>query len=172
VELGANGWFAYPQLSRLAQVAPLDLSQQAFLSRCKSLHELWQVVPDGLLKSLLQTAGCPRAPVNMLGSLKLIQGLLNIVMRLNANEEAKDAFPSGREPEGWQERNATVAPLFLNYELRNADAHEAVGRALQTLQELGFDTANVNQGYGLALDFVMDGVIDAFVSSIARSLVS
>jgi hypothetical protein len=108
----------------------------------------------------------------MLGSLKLIQGLLNIVMRLNANEEAKDAFPSGREPEGWQERNATVAPLFLNYELRNADAHEAVGRALQTLQELGFDTANVNQGYGLALDFVMDGVIDAFVSSIARSLVS
>ena len=28
--IGANGWDAYPQLSRLAQVAPLDISQQAF----------------------------------------------------------------------------------------------------------------------------------------------
>jgi hypothetical protein len=33
---------------------------------------------------------------------------------------------------------------------------------LQTLQSLGFDTANVNEGYGRALDFVMNGVIDAF----------
>jgi hypothetical protein len=46
-EIHANGWIAYPQLSRLAQVAPLDMSQQAFLSRCKSLHEIWQRVPDG-----------------------------------------------------------------------------------------------------------------------------
>jgi len=30
-----------------------------------------------------------------------------------------------------------------------------------TLQSLGFDTANINDGYALALDFVMDGVIDA-----------
>jgi hypothetical protein len=54
-----------------------------------------------------------------------------------------------------------MAPLFLNNDLRIADAHEAVERCLTTLQRLGFDTANVNAGYGRALDFVLDGVINA-----------
>jgi hypothetical protein len=164
VELRANGWAAYPQLSRLAQVAPLEMSQQAFLSRCKNLHEIWQCVPNGFLKSLLEKAGCPREVVNPLGSLRLLQALLNIVQRLNANEEVMDAFQNEIEPEGWSDQNPAMASLFLNNDLRIADAHEAVGHSLQTLQELGFDTANVNQGYGLALDFVMDGVINAFVT--------
>ncbi|MGH6803546.1 MAG: hypothetical protein ACREC3_09295, partial [Methyloceanibacter sp.] len=162
VELRANGWAACPQLSHLAQVAPLDMSQQAFLSRCKSLHEIWQRVPDGFLRSLLERAGCTRASVGQLGSLKLLQGLLNIVARLNANEESSDAFQNAIEPEGWRDRNAAMAPLFLNNDLRIADAHEVAGKSLQMLQELGFDTANVNQGYGRALDFVMDGVIGSF----------
>jgi hypothetical protein len=172
-ELRANGWTSYPQLSRLAQVAPLDMSQQAFLSRCKGLHEIWQRVPDGFLKSLLEKAGCPRTAVKPLGSLKLLQALLNIVTRLNANEEATDAFQNETEPEGWRERNPAMASLFLNNDLRIADAHEAIEESLQTLQNLGFDTANVNDGYGRALDFVMDGVIAAFAvinDEIARLL--
>ncbi|MCP3447423.1 hypothetical protein [Bradyrhizobium sp. CCGUVB14] len=162
-EINANGWSAYPQLSRLAQVAPLDMSQQAFLSRCKSLHEVWQKIPDGFLKFLLESAGCRREDVKQLGSLKLLQALLNIVTRLNANEELADAFKNSVEPEGWGDKNAAMAPLFLNNDLRIADAHE-VEQCLRTLQKLGFDTANVNQGYGRALDFVMDGVIDALAA--------
>jgi len=160
-EVEANGWLAYPSLARLAQVAPLDMTQQIFLARCKSLHEVWQRVPNGYLKSLLERAGCPRADVKNLGSIKLLQSLLNIVERLNAQHEAKDAFPSHQEPEGWNERNDSMASLFLNNDLRIADAHEAMGDCLATLQRLGFDTASVNAGYGKALDFVMDGVIDA-----------
>lgn len=162
IELRNNGWAAYPQLSRLAQVAPLNMSQQAFLSRCKSLHEVWQCVPNGFFKSLLEKSGCSQASVKDLGSLKLLQALLNIVTRLNANQELSDAFQNNAEPEGWGEKNAILAPLFLNNDLRIADAHEAMRDSLQTLQNLGFDTANVNQGYGRALDFVMDGVIEAF----------
>jgi hypothetical protein len=153
----ADGWIPYPQLSRLAQVAPLNMSQQAFLSRCKSLHEVWQRLPDGFLKSLLEKAGCPRASVKQLGSLKLLQALLNIVSRLNSNEETGDAFQNDMEPEKWNDKNTAMAALFLNNDLRIADAHE-VEEGLNTLQELGFDTANVNQGYGRALDFVIDGV--------------
>ena len=160
-EVAANGWLAYPALSRLAQVAPLNMTQQMFLARCKSLHEVWQRVPNGYLKSLLERAGCPRVAVKDLGSLKLLQALLNVIERLNAHEEASDAFASGREPEGWSDRNEAVAPLFLNNDLRIADAHETVEQCLTTLQLLGFDTANVNAGYGRALDFVMDGVITA-----------
>ncbi|MCY1510239.1 hypothetical protein D9M68_446100 [compost metagenome] len=55
-----------------------------------------------------------------------------------------------------------MAPLFLNNDLRIADAHETMEQCLTTLQRLGFDTANVNAGYGRALDFVMDGVTTAF----------
>jgi hypothetical protein len=94
--------------------------------------------------------------------LKLLQALLNIVAQLNVNEDARDAFQSDEEPEGWDQRNAAMAPLFLNNDLRIADAHETMEDCLQTLQDLGFDTANINQGYGRALDFVMDGVIAAF----------
>ncbi|MGZ4995197.1 MAG: hypothetical protein ACXV79_13660 [Methylobacter sp.] len=158
-EVAANGWLAYPALSRLAQVAPLDMTQQMFLARCKSLHEVWQCVPNGYLKSLLEHAGCPRVAVKDLGSLKLLQALLNVIEKLNAHEEASDAFISGKEPEGWNDRNEAMAPLFLNNDLRIADAHETVAKCLETLQRLGFDTANVNAGYGRALDFVMDGVI-------------
>ncbi|WP_355603320.1 hypothetical protein RZV17_10935 [Xanthomonas cannabis] len=160
-EVAANGWSAYPALSRLAQVAPLDMSQQMFLARCKGLHEVWQRVPNGYLKSLLEAAGCPRAAVRDLGSLKLLQALLNVIERLNAHEEASDAFASGVEPEGWRIRSEAMASLFLNNDLRIADAHETVEQCLATLQRLGFDTANVNEGYGRALDFVMDGVISA-----------
>jgi hypothetical protein len=160
-EVAANGWSAYPALSRLAQVAPLDMSQQMFLARCKGLHEVWQRVPNGYLKSLLEAAGCPRAAVRDLGSLKLLQALLNVIERLNAHEEASDAFASGAEPEGWRIRSEAMASLFLNNDLRIADAHETVEQCLATLQRLGFDTANVNEGYGRALDFVMDGVISA-----------
>ena len=161
VQIAANGWLAYPALSRLAQVAPLNMTQQAFLARCKSLHELWQRVPNGYIKSLLMHAGCPRASVKDLGSIKLLQALLNIVEKLNIHEEACDAFTSTQEPEGWEERNETMAPLFLNYDLRIADAHEAMEDCLVTLQRLGFDTANINSGYGRALDFVMNGVINS-----------
>lgn len=160
-EVAANGWLAYPALSRLAQVAPLNMTQQMFLARCKGLHEVWQRVPNGYLKSLLERAGCPRVAVKELGSLRLLQALLNVIERLNAHEEASDAFASGREPEGWNDRNEAMAPLFLNNDLRIADAHEAVEQCLTTLQRLGFDTANVNAGYGRALDFVLDGVINA-----------
>jgi hypothetical protein len=163
-ELKANGWTAYPALARLAQVAPLDLSQQAFLARCKSLHELWQRVPNGYLKSLLERAGCPKAAVKNLGSLKLLQALHVVVGFLNLHKETGDTFASVKEPEGWAVRSVNLAPLFLNNDLRIADAHEAVNECLNTLRLLGFDTANLNAGYGKAFDFIMDGVIRALAS--------
>lgn len=173
-ELARNGWSAYPALCRLAQVAPLDMTQQLFLARCKSLHEVWQRIPNGDLKSLLTRAGCRNAEINNLGSLKLLQALLNVIQRLNIQKEASDAFASESEPEGWNQRNEALAPLFLNNDLRIADAHDAVTKCLTTLERLGFDIAHVNDGYGRALDFVMDGVVNALgtVASAIECLLS
>lgn len=160
-ELQSNGWARYPNLCRLAQVAPLDMSQQDFLARCKSLHEVWQKLPNGYLKTLLEKAGCPRTAVKELGSIKLLQALTNIIQQLNRHEESIDAFISTSEREGWSDRNDAMAFLFLNNDLRIADAHESFSECLKTLQNMGFDIAHINDGYGLALDFVMDGVIDS-----------
>ena len=160
-ELRDNGWLHYPELSRLAQVTPLSMTEQAFLSRCKSIHELWQRIPNGFLRNLLVSAGHTRSDIRTLGSLKLLQALLNIVERLNAEGERVDAFGTDAEPRDLTTKNSALATLFVNNEFRIADAHDA-GGVLRGLETLGFDTAALNQGYGLALDHVFDGVIDAF----------
>lgn len=161
-EVKANGWLHYPQLEKLAQVAPIAMTQQAFLARCKSIHELWQKLPNGFLKQILQVAGVPRAKIADRASLKLLQTLLNILQRLDTDEEAVDAFKSDQVPEHWDDRNAGLAMLFVANDLRIADAHDSVGESLKKLQDQGFDIASLHQGYGRALDFVLDGVIDSF----------
>lgn len=164
VELYKNGWDGYPNLGKLAQVAPLSMTQQAFLSRCKQVHEILQKVPNGFVKQLLAKAGCPRKDINGFALLKCLEALLNVVQRLNADQESLESFSSQVEPEGWSARNPKMAALFLNNDLRIADAHDTVGMCIKTLQTMGFDTAHLNDGYGRALDFVMDGVIDALGS--------
>lgn len=162
-EVRANGWHSYPELCRLAQVAPLDMTEQAFLSRCKSIHELWQQIPNAYLRDLIIHAGHARKTLNErnFASLRMLQGLTNILDRLNRNGESLDGFSAGAEPNDLEARNAALAPLFINNDLRIVDAHNA-GGALALLEKLGFDVASTNEGYGRALDHVFDGVIDAF----------
>ncbi|WAL82920.1 hypothetical protein OYT13_00020 [Pandoraea sp. XJJ-1] len=161
-EIRDNGWLHYPKLRRLAQVAPLSMSEQEFLGRCKSLHEIWQTIPNGFLKRILQAAGCPKGETEKLGSVKLLQAILNVSEQLDAQDEDANAFNGTNAQEGWNEPNERLAALFVGYDLRIADAHETFSLALPRLQDLGFDTASLQQGYGRAIDFVMDKVIEAF----------
>ena len=160
-DLRTNGWLSHPELSRLAQVAPLSMTEQAFLSRCKNIHELWQRIPNGFLRNLLVSAGHARSDIKTLRSLKLLQALLNIVERLNAEGERVDTFGAAAEPGDLTTQNSALATLFVTNEFRIADAH-GTGGVLRGLETLGFDTAALNQGYGRALDHVFDGVINAF----------
>jgi hypothetical protein len=160
-ELHANGWHSYPELSRLAQVAPLDMTEQAFLSRCKSVHELWQQIPNAFLRRLVVHSGHTSDKVKDFASLRLLQAFTNILERLNRDGENVEAFAAGAEDVDLTNRNAALAPLFINNDLRIADAHHA-GEALALLEKLGFDVAAVNQGYGRAFDHVFDGIIDSF----------
>ena len=160
-ELRANGWLNYPRLSRLARVAPLSMTEQDFLSRCKSIHELWQCVPNGLLRDLLVCAGHARPGVRGLRSLKLLQALSNVVERLNAAGESVDTFGGGAKREDLTADNRALAVLFVNHDFRIADAHD-VSFVVSKLETVGFDTAALNQGFGRALDHVFDGVIDSF----------
>jgi hypothetical protein len=158
-EIRANGWTNLPDLQRLAQVAPLSMTEQSFLARCKSLHELYQRIPDGFIREILERAGHARKDVKDLRSLKLLQVLTNMSERLNAQEERIDAFSSA--PEDMNAKNQSLAALFVNNDLRVADAHHA-GGILKSLAALDFDIAGVSGGYGRALDYVFDRVIASF----------
>lgn len=107
-------------------------------------------------------AGCPKGETDKLGSVKLLQSLLNVAEKLDVQDEDANAFNSSDVPEGWNEPNESLSALFVAYDLRIADAHETFALALPRLQDLGFDTASLQQGYGRAIDFVMDKVIEAF----------
>lgn len=160
-EIDANGWASYPELQRLAQVAPVAMTEQAFLARCKSVHELYQRIPNGFLRGLVQRAGHARKDIGDIASLKLLQALTNIVERLNADGEQPDAFGSGADPRDLSSRNEKIGALFLNNDLRIADAHQA-GGTLEALAALGYDIAGLKDGFGRALDHVLDKVIAAF----------
>ena len=160
-ELKANSWLNHPEIRRLGQVSPLDMTEQAFLARCKSLHELWQRIPNGFLRQLVAGAGHTRAEIKDLRSLKLLQALSNILERLNANAEEVDAFGTDAQADDLTARNPAVSPLFVNNDLRIVDAHGA-GDVPQALVALGFDIAALQEGYGRAMDHVFDKVIYAF----------
>ncbi|MBA4492422.1 hypothetical protein [Paracoccus sp. S1E-3] len=160
-ELKNEGWTGYPELCRLAQVAPLDMSEQEFLSRCKNIHEIAQRVPNGFLRSLIKSAGHDGKDIKEFAGLRLLQAMTNILERLNADGEQIDAFGAGTIPEDLTVRNCAMAALFLNNDLRIADAHDA-GGVLVALERLDFDVAALNEGYGRALDHVLDAVVASF----------
>lgn len=158
-ELAKNGWHSYRILRRLARAAPLEMTEQGFLARCKTMNELLQqALPNELFKALLRMAGGAEDDLKRLGSLSLLQGLVNTLDGLEQTQDNAAAF-KGSVPEDWKAKNAILAPLFVNYDLRVADAHEAGAEWLKRLSELGFDTAQVTGGYGPALDFVFDRVV-------------
>lgn len=160
-ELQAEHWLPYPKLSRLAQVAPLSMSEQQFLSRCKEIHELWQKIPNGILRRIVDEGAHDPKSYRSFGSLKLLQILTNILERLNSNQETTANFSGGHQDSEIADHNGNLAPLFFTAELRNADAHTG-GSISETLTRLGFDMSQTNTGYGIALDFVLDQNIDAF----------
>ncbi|SNY93125.1 hypothetical protein SAMN04515647_3401 [Cohaesibacter sp. ES.047] len=160
-ELRAERWLPYPKLSRLAQVAPLDMTEQQFLSRCKEIHELWQKLPNGVVRKVIDQAGHDSKKYKSFGSLKLLQVLTNVLERLNSNRETVSSFDAGHQDAEVTGRDSRLAPLFLTADLRNADAHIG-GSISQTLSDLGFDMSQTNSGYGRALDYVFDQNIASF----------
>jgi hypothetical protein len=160
-ELSANGWLNYPDLCHLARVAPLAMTEQAFLSRCKDICELWQRIPSGFLRTLIARAGHTGSGIKELGSIKLLQVLSNVVERLNAHGECLDSYGTGGAPDDLTTQNSAFVALFVNYDLRIAHAHNT-GDVPRSLEKIGFDVAVLNQGYGRALDHLFDSVIKVF----------
>lgn len=155
-----EGFRAFPIFTKLYQVAPINMYEQDFLSRCKTINEILMRVKPGSIKTLLVKIGVERKQINDLKTLKLLQVLLNLVEKLDNDHESKETFIGYSIDFDALASNTNMAPLFVNNDLRNAEAHESVGEALEHLMKLGFDSSSVQDGYGKALDFILDKIID------------
>ncbi len=155
-----EGFRAFPIFTKLYQVAPINMYEQDFLSRCKTINEILMRVKPGSIKTLLVKIGVERKKINDLKTLKLLQVLLNLVEKLDNDHESKETFIGYSIDFDTLASNTNMAPLFVNNDLRNAEAHESVGEALEHLRKLGFDSSSVQDGYGKALDFILDKIID------------
>lgn len=160
-EYNNEGFRAFSIFARLYQVAPLNMSEQDFLGRCKTINEILMRLKPGSIRALLGRMGVERKRINDLKTLKLLQIFLNIVEKLDNDFECKEFFNDCKIDFDVFNNNLKMAPLFINNDLRNAEAHESVGKALDFLSQLGFDSSTAKDNYGKALDFLFDRVIDS-----------
>lgn len=152
----ADQWRPYPELRRLARVAPLDMTQSAFLARCKALNELLTRIPQRPLKRMLVFCGCSAADLENFRSFRLLQALLSFLQEANARGDNWQALAGIADEVNWKANNPVWVPLLQLNRLRNAEAHENFREMHEALAVMNFDIALLNGGYGLALDHVFD----------------
>lgn len=157
-----EGFREFSIFLRLARVAPLNMSEAEFLSRCKTLNEIINRIKPGLLKEILVALGTTGKSLQGLKTLKLLQAILNIIQYLNAQYEGIGALPYDCNHIDIKASNPDLSSFFINNDLRNAESHEMVEECLFHLERGGFDIASVSDGYGKALDFIFDSIINSF----------
>ena len=137
------------------------MQEQDFLARCKTINEIINKIKTGSLKKLSIAMGVKAKDIERLQTLKLLQGILNLTRIINEQNEEQSALKHANELADYNSTNHTLAALFINNDLRNAEAHEAVNKSIEHLASLGFDSATLASGYSNALDFIFDQVIES-----------
>lgn len=160
-ELDAEGLRNYPVLQKLSHVASSDMQEQDFLARCKTINEIINKIKIGSLKKLSIAMGVNPKDVERLQALKLLQGILNFADAILEQNEEQSALKHANELTKFNSPNLKLAALFINNDLRNAEAHEAVNKSMEHLANLGFDSATLASGYSHALDFIFDKIIES-----------
>lgn len=155
------GWHSDDSLFKMAKVAPLNMSQDDFLSRCKTVNELFNKIPTGSLREIILSTGINSNDIKGFGSIKLLHGIKNILDHLITNHLKISDFKDYPEELKWSEENPSTLGLFILNNLRQIDAHDKSENPLDKMEKLGFDRSICRQGYGKALDFMYDRIIDS-----------
>nr|QIM10407.1 hypothetical protein PlAlph_2990 [uncultured Alphaproteobacteria bacterium] len=154
------GWFSDEKLFRMAKVAPLNMSKDDFLSRCKTVNELFNQIPIGPLRDIILSTSISSSQIKNFGSIKLIHGIKNILDYLVSNHLKISDFKDYPNELKLKEENPSTLGLFILNDLRQIDAHDKSNNPLDDMEKLGFDRSICRQGYGKALDFMYDKIID------------
>jgi hypothetical protein len=163
-----RGWWTFPMLGRLGNVAPLSMTYQLFLARCKDIFGVFEGLKSAPLRALLLKLQVPKDTVKTLEGLKLCAFLCQLAT-IAKNEGWALIGDADLVIKKWDSdtRLDFYKPLFALNGLRMADAHasssvrDPKAQALN-LKAFGIDPDKFKTGWGLALDRVYD--------EIARSL--
>ena len=156
-----KGWYSNERLFKMAKVAPLNLSQDDFLSRCKTVNELFNQIPTGSLRNIVLSTKISSENIKKFGSIKLLHGIKNILDYLVANHLKISDFKDYSDEFRWKETNPSTLSLFILNDLRQIDAHDKPDNPFDEMEKLGFDRSICHQGFGKALDFIYDCIIDS-----------
>lgn len=160
-DLEYKGWYSNERLFKMAKVAPLNMTQDDFLSRCKTVNELFNQIPIGPLREIVLSTGINSDDIKNFKSIKLLHGIKNILDYLVSNHLKVSDFKGYPEELKWAEENPSTLVLFVFNDLRQIDAHDKSDNPLNEIKKLGFDISICRQGYGKVLDFMYDCIIDS-----------
>jgi hypothetical protein len=123
------------------------------------LNEILQRVSQDCLTVLPKVAGCSDNKIKELGGrFKRMQALFQLLDGLTKSGDSVASFDGCADAIDWGSQSEAMSALFVNCDLTNADDHIIGGEWRQRLEQLAFDTAQLNDGYRRALDFMFDQV--------------
>jgi hypothetical protein len=162
-EIDYKGWWTFPKLGRLGNVAPQTMTYQQFLARCKDIFAVFEGLNSGPLRSLLRRLGVPKDQIKDLEGIKLSAYLCQLATI--ANKEQWSLIGDAEEiAKNWDKdvRLDFYKPIFALNGLRLADAHaisvgDPAGQA-SNLKVFDIESDKFKAGWGLALDRVYDDV--------------
>ncbi len=161
-EIHYKGWWTFPELGRLGNVAPLTMTYQQFLARCKDIFAVFEGLKSGPLRSLLRRLGIPKDHIKEEG-LKLSAFLCQLATI--AKKEHWSLIGDAEEVVKNWDKDARLdfyKPIFALNGLRLADAHVlSVGdptAQASNLKVFDIEPDKSKTGWGLALDRVYDEI--------------
>ena len=161
-EINYKGWWTFPELGRLGNVAPLTMTYQQFLARCKDIFALFEGLKSDPLRSLLRRLSIPKDQIKEEG-LKLSAFLCQLATI--AKKEHWGLIGDAEEVVKNWDKDARLdfyKPIFALNGLRLADAHAlSVGdptAQASNLKVFDIEPDKFKTGWGLALDRVYDEI--------------
>jgi hypothetical protein len=161
-EINYKGWWNFSELARLGNVAPLTMTYQQFLARCKDIFAVFEGLKSGPLRSLLRTIGIPTDQIKEEG-LKLSAFLCQLATI--AKKEHWSLIGDAEEVVKNWDKDARLdfyKAIFALNGLRLADAHAiSVGdptAQAANLKVFDIESDKFKTGWGLALDHVYDKI--------------
>ncbi len=161
-EINYKGWWTFPELGRLGNVAPLTMTYQQFLARCKDIFAVFEGLKSGPLRSLLRRLGIPKDQIKEEG-LKLSAFFCQLATI--AKKEHWGLIGDAEEVVKNWDKDARLdfyRPIFALNGLRLADAHAlSVGDPTSqapNLKVFDIEPDKFKTGWGLALDRVYDEI--------------
>lgn len=164
-ELDYRGWWTADHVEPVTRNIPLDLTEDAFLSRCSDLYQLvGEGLSEAMLRRLLKDLGIPDGDVKDFRSLRLIAHLIQLAELAN---RAGLPLTNGKELHDRLKKETVGSPierLFALNEFRQLADHRAQAsrreRFDEALKVFGLNRGAYAAGWGLALDAVYDGMAE------------